>query len=109
MKPTLRDIQPVMDGFNFDEVQQIMAFMEWHWFAHGRTPTVQELKDKAYYLLKMVIEEGDGKKDFSAGGGGLKAWVCEDDFGLEFIAMECSSFYDSEIGERMVDHSSEEE
>jgi hypothetical protein len=72
---TLEDlIQPVLDGFDFETLHEAMTAIRWQWFdgwGPEKVPTVDQLKAKASYLLKLVANP---KAESVTGTGGLYAF-----------------------------------
>jgi hypothetical protein len=93
-------IQPVLDGFDFDTLHKAMTAVRWQWFdgwGPENVPTVDQLKAKASYLLKLVANP---KAESATGTGGLYAFRHSDDepqyhgLELQFIFERNESYFE---------------
>jgi hypothetical protein len=90
--PFDRQVQELLEGFDFDLVKRIMDFLHWTYEANGRVPTIAELKEKARSLLGE-LRSNPG----IVGSGGLRASKKEDGtLSLKFILTEFWSPFNSE-------------
>jgi hypothetical protein len=64
-------IDEIMDNFDFDRVQKMMAATDWTWRKDGELylPSQPELREAARSCLRMVVE----KRCFMVGSGGFMA------------------------------------
>jgi hypothetical protein len=85
-----RQVEEVLDSFDFDRVHQVMESLTWAWANLDRVPTRAELVAEAHRLL-MELEGRPGVH----GSGGLRASYKEDGtLSLKFIL--CESWSDLE-------------
>lgn len=86
-------IEKVMQGFNFEEVYQVMKLLDWQWKNTdnlGAIPGIDRLKATARMLLEEVAEDD---RDFShIGTGGFYATKEDGELSLEFLI----EYFDSE-------------
>lgn len=85
-----KHINYAIRNFNFKDVQSKMALMNWKWYLHDntyRTPTVEEMRTTATYLLKDLCNS-----DFTnVSSGGFVATKCDDYLELSFVLSEVST------------------
>lgn len=71
-----KDIQEIMDEFNWERVHKTMLFLNWQWWDTG-VPTTEQLKKRARTFLGEAINSvltSDKKKyKYLTGTGGLVA------------------------------------
>jgi hypothetical protein len=53
--PVNQMIDDILDNFNFNRVQTAMEALDWRWVSEG-VPSIDQLKEKAVYLLKSAAE-----------------------------------------------------
>lgn len=70
MEQTLSKIEKVIDGFDFESVQQHMAEKNWKWYNNGKhdVPTVDDIKSTARYLLEKAYFDSSETSRVSTGG-----------------------------------------
>lgn len=47
----------ILDHFNFEKVEKAMRALDWKWASSVSTPTIEELKETAIYLMKKAYKE----------------------------------------------------
>ena len=94
-------IEKVLEGFDFHQVRTAMLRMRWKWFIDGNhsVPTVDELKEKARYLLDLCYCHS-GKVVMSSGG--LVARCDKFSLSLSFEVVDSSSVDVDREAERTV-------
>lgn len=91
-----KEIEDILDEFDFEKVEKTMEALNWHWFdAADGIPRIGELRKKARYLLTEVYQKAfasDTGVEHALGTGGFKARAVKDflpDDGFNFkIYME---------------------
>ena len=79
-----RQVEEVLEAFDFDRVHQVMESLQWTWANLDRVPTRTELEEEA----RRLLEELDGRPGVH-GSGGLRASLKEDGtLSLKFILCE---------------------
>jgi hypothetical protein len=78
--PSLHAAIPfAIDRFDFEKVQKVMEFLGWTWSGNGKSPTIDELKGTAFYLLSGCVHEfetrGRPKEGMLYATGGFQARV----------------------------------
>lgn len=67
-----KEIQEIIEEFNFEKVLDVMSYLDWRW--NGELPTYGKLMVEAYRLLELAYSECErGKKDFDVSTGGFSA------------------------------------
>jgi hypothetical protein len=68
-------IYDIINNFDFDKVHKVMVFLDWKWLQMRglETPSIPQLKDKAYELLSRVYDNTDSLTPYSLRTGGLCA------------------------------------
>ena len=85
-----RQVEEVLDSFDFDRVHQVMESLTWTWANLDRVPTRAELVTEA----RRLLTELEGRPGVH-GSGGLRASYKEDGtLSLKFIL--CESWSDLE-------------
>lgn len=71
-----KDIQEIMDEFDWEKVHKTMLYLDWKWFGKG-VPSVELLKNRARSLLEYSIDAilTSGKKKYKmcTSTGGFEA------------------------------------
>lgn len=62
-----KQIEDIMDEFNFAEVQKVMESLDWTWSGTGCIPEEYDLRKGARKLLKQAAEMIDDRCDVSGG------------------------------------------
>ena len=62
-----KQIEDIMDEFNFAEVQKVMESLEWTWSGTGCIPEEYDLRKGARKLLKEAAKMIDDRLDLSGG------------------------------------------
>ena len=62
-----KQIEDIMDEFNFGEVRKVMESLEWTWSETGCIPEEYDLRKSARKLLKHAAEMIDESLDVSGG------------------------------------------
>ncbi len=83
-----RQVEEVLDSFDFDRVHEVMGSLSWTWANLGRVPTRAELVTEA----RRLLEELDGRPGVH-GSGGLRASYKEDGT-LSLKLILCESWSD---------------
>jgi hypothetical protein len=93
----------VLDNFDFQKCHIVMKFLDWKWGFNGLTPTVDELKKTAIYLMDSAADgclkskECKPNETYLSATGGLKASVVKNKYNhlvylnLEFILTDWDS------------------
>jgi hypothetical protein len=96
-----KDIEDIVDEFDFETVKKVMDFLEWEWFtADDGVPRIGELRKKARTLLGqvafkvLVSTEVEAESYISTGGFRASAYKFEDKvkFRLTFELAEYDNF-----------------
>lgn len=88
----LKQIEYVLNGFDFIKVNKVMEYLDWQWYGAG-VPSVYELTKQSEYLLLRVywlcFKSEDKSIPQCCASGGFKATCFYEDnkfwFELEFI------------------------
>jgi len=87
-----RQVEEVLESFDFDRVHQVMESLSWTWANLDRVPTRAELVSEARRLLAEL-----GGRPGVHGSGGLRASYKEDGtLSLKFILCESWSDLDED-------------
>jgi len=78
-----KQIDSIMDWFEFERVHTAMVALDWSWCDYG-IPSVPEIRAEARDILEHVIRIGGGY----VSTGGFKASLTEDQLSLEFIVSD---------------------
>ena len=70
MKITKKQVDKVLDGFNFSKASEIYSLLNWKWWSINRVPNEDDLREEAVRLLKDLIKNTNTQ---SIRCGGLKA------------------------------------
>ena len=62
-----KQIEDIMDEFNFGEVQKVMESLDWTWSETGCVPEEYDLRKGARKLLKEAAKMIDDSLDLSGG------------------------------------------
>ena len=62
-----KQIEDIMDEFNFGEVQRVMESLDWTWSGTGCVPEEYDLRKGARQLLKQAAEMIDEESTASGG------------------------------------------
>ena len=62
-----KQIEDIMDEFNFGEVRKVMESLDWSWHETGCIPEEYDLRKSARKLLKHAAEMIDESLDVSGG------------------------------------------
>lgn len=70
----------IMDRFDFEKVQKVMSFLNWHWVSTGGgVPSIDQLKATALQLMDYAIqgyeESANKAHSYSTATGGFEATV----------------------------------
>ena len=63
-----KQIEDIMDEFNFGEVRKVMESLEWTWHETGCIPEEYDLRKSARKLLRHAAEMIDEKEVGTSGG-----------------------------------------
>lgn len=87
-------ISDVLDDFNFNEVHDVMKFLDWKWYRNGveEVPNLYQLIKQAESLLRDVAKHYGDKKSHVVETGGFRATLDDDCLGLDFILTESTSY-----------------
>ena len=93
-------IDSIMENFDFDKVQSVMAYLDWKWVGtKNGIPTIEEIEDEA---KRMLIDAAFEETSLSCGG--LKVTYENDGENpddpfimLEFILTDCEGFDEREF------------
>lgn len=78
-------IEQVMSLFDFNRVEKVMRFLNWHWWdAENGVPTLSEIKTHARVLMERLNRETDMK---GISTGGFEAFRTYDEFGYTGIGL----------------------
>jgi hypothetical protein len=83
-----RQVEEVLDSFDFDKVLRVMEILGWTWANLDRVPTRSELLKEA----RRLLSELNGKTGVH-GSGGLRA-SCKEDGTLSLKFILCESWSD---------------
>jgi hypothetical protein len=86
--PKEEHIKYIINNFNFQQVHNVMKFLDWTWAGSSKIPSICELKKEATRLLNEVY---DSNEKWIATGG-FKASKYYDFLELEFIVTDWSSY-----------------
>jgi hypothetical protein len=81
-----RQVEEVLDSFDFNKVHRVMEFLCWTWANLDRVPTRSELVEEA----RRLLSELDGRPGVH-GSGGLRA-SCKEDGTLSLKFILCESW-----------------
>lgn len=70
-----KQIQEIMENFNFKKVHDVMTFLRWDWF-NGEgpysVPSIKQIKETSLHLLedisKTILDEENYTRSLSTGG-----------------------------------------
>lgn len=65
-------IEEVLDGFDFEKVQQVMRALDWKWFDSGEIPTIDRMRETVRDLYRHTLKFGEGS--CRTGGFRLQRW-----------------------------------
>ena len=71
-----KQIDDIIENFNFEKVEKIMTLLAWTWFrSPSGVPTIEELKRQSKKMLKDVYEHAESNDDSSISlrTGGFRA------------------------------------
>lgn len=85
--PKEKQINYIIQGFDFEKVHNVMKFLNWTWWHIGQPPSVDDLKKEATKLLEELY---DSEYTYIKTGG-FKVTKYEDHISLEFIITDYSS------------------
>lgn len=104
--PVNQMIDDIMDNFDFIKVQNAMFALDWKWVAEG-IPSIDQLKEKAVYLLKGASKlrldewlDSYWEEGIINGSGGFQATAYCDENKTKIIALDLKFVleeWDSEI------------
>ena len=63
-----KDIEYILDYFDFDRVHKTMEALDWHWASTGGVPMVGDIRRQARTLLKYVAARQEPEYFTSTGG-----------------------------------------
>jgi len=67
-------IDNIINNFDFEKVNRVMQFLDWKWaLTDYRIPTIKELKNHAYNILKEATSKALKNGEWSVACGGFKA------------------------------------
>lgn len=74
-------IDNIINNFDFEKVNRVMQFLDWKWAlvnwkwapAEYRVPTIKELKNHAFNILKEATSQALKNGEWSVACGGFKA------------------------------------
>lgn len=69
------NINYIIEKFNFEKVHAYMVLTNWRYRGNDKPPSIEELKDTAYYVLSRCLVEvyKDENKCHFCSTGGFKA------------------------------------
>lgn len=83
-----KNIDEVMDWFDFDKVAKTMATLNWSWWDEG-VPSEGQLRRKARQLMTECVERGRG---VATGGFKVELDIPHNGITLEFIVSDWSAW-----------------
>jgi len=88
-------IDDIISSFDWDRVQTVMEYTGWRWEGNQESPSLDELKEKAVYLLKGAsdlrlgsFEDVHWELSIMNGTGGLEASAFCNEDKTEIIALD---------------------
>ena len=94
-----KQIEDIMDEFNFGEVQRVMESLDWTWSGTGCVPEEYDLRKGARQLLKQAAEMIDDRCNVSGGstatGGFLATSKAGCDNGDKWLRLDLHFCVDS--------------
>jgi len=88
-------IDDIISSFDWDRVQTVMEYTGWRWEGNRESPSLDELKEKAVYLLKGAsdlrlgsFEDVHWELSIMNGTGGLEASAFCNEDKTEIIALD---------------------
>lgn len=87
-----KQIEDIMDEFNFGEVRRVMELLDWTWHETGCVPEEYDLRKGARKLLRHAAEMIDDSLDLSGGststGGFYATSRAGSDHGGKWLRLE---------------------
>jgi len=94
-----KQIEDIMDEFNFGEVQKVMESLDWTWSETGCIPEEYDLRKGARRLLRKAAEMIDDRYNVSGGststGGFLATSRAGNDYGDKWLRLDLHFCVDS--------------
>ena len=78
----------ILEHFDFEKVQKAMHALDWKWVTSVSTPTLEELKETAIYLMKKAYKE-----NITISTGGFTSSYKKGNLELYFYVSEWSTIY----------------
>lgn len=72
-----RDIETILDEFDFCKVEKVMQALEWRWASVGCVPSIGDMRRWCRRLLKSSIKEVGTNSDWFTGSGGFMVNVTQ--------------------------------
>ncbi len=92
MKTTKKEIDRVINSFDFLKTHEIMKALKWT-YGHGQIPSLSEIKSVAQDLLVVACDKfNETQEDQQYSTGGFQVTVSHEEITLDFVAVSASVF-----------------